>query len=117
LIEHLEGLAAASRRLDADFVLLVLPRCFQYDAAESPRNREAAEYTVLGPHALEPFRFFASIERELSFPVLSLLPAFQETAVFPTCLPDDPHWTPAGHRVAAEAIAAFLAPRVGGASE
>jgi lysophospholipase L1-like esterase len=114
VVENLERLADASRSLGADFVVLLLPRCFQYSAEESPHNREATEYTVLGPHSLEPFRFFESIQGKLSFPVVSLLPAFQETTVFPTCLPDDPHWSAAGHRVAAEAIAAFLAERIGG---
>ena len=112
VVENLERLAGAARGMGADFAVLLLPRCFQYSAEESPGNREAAEYTVLGPHSLEPFRFFASLEGKLSFPVLSLLPAFRDTTVFPTCLADDPHWTAAGHRVAAEAIAAFLADRI-----
>jgi hypothetical protein len=109
-VQSLERLAAASRGMGAEFAVVVLPRSFQYSAAESPENWEAAEYTPLGRYSLEPFRFFASIERDLSFPVFSLLEAFQDTDVFPTCLPSDPHWNAAGHRVAAEAIADFLEP-------
>ena len=109
---NLERLAKAARELGAGFVLVVLPRPFQYSAAESPESWEAGEYTPLGPFALEPFRWLDEIAGELSFPVLSLLPAFRATTVFPTAQVDDPHWNAAGHRVAAEAIADFLALRL-----
>jgi hypothetical protein len=113
VVENLERLAAAARRLGAGFVVVVLPRSYQYSARESPHNWEAPQYTTLGPWSAEPFRFFASIRDQLSFPVLSLLETFQRASAFPTCFPDDPHWTPAGHRLAAEAIATFLAPELG----
>ena len=113
---NLERVATVARAMGADFVVLLLPRSFQYSAKESPDNWEADEYTVLGPYSREPFRYFESIESRLSFPVLSLLPAFETTDVFPTCELDDPHWNPAGHRVAAAAIADFLAPRIAGAA-
>jgi hypothetical protein len=112
VLANLERMAQAADRLGADFVVLLLPRAFQYSAEESPHNWEAAEYTVLGPYSREPFRYFDSIATELPFPVLSLLPAFEHTAVFPTCLADDPHWNADGHRVAAQAITDFLAPRI-----
>ena len=38
--------------------------------------------------------------------------AFRATDAFPTCFDDDPHWNPAGHRVAAEAIADAIGPLV-----
>ena len=41
-----------------------------------------------------------------------LLEDFLSTDVFPTCFRDDPHWNPAGHRVAAEAIVEKLGPRI-----
>jgi lysophospholipase L1-like esterase len=115
VVANLDRLARATDRLGADFVVLLLPRAFQYNAKESPNNWEAAEYTVLGPYSREPFRYFESIAPRLSFPVVSLLPAFERTTVFPTCLADDPHWNADGHRVAAQAIADFLAPRIAGA--
>ena len=41
-------------------------------------------------------------------PVGSLLPAFQQTDVFPTAFKADPHWNTDGVGVAVEAILAFL---------
>jgi lysophospholipase L1-like esterase len=112
VVENLERMARAARGMGADFVVLLLPRTFQYSAEESPDNWEAGSYTVLGPYSREPFRFFESIADRLTFPVLSLLPTFEHTTVFPTSQTDDPHWNADGHRVAAEAIADFLAPRL-----
>ena len=110
--ENLERMARVARGMGADFAVLLLPRSFQYSDRESPQNWEAAEYTVLGPYSREPFRWFDSIAERLSFPVVSLLPVFEHTTVFPTCLADDPHWNADGHRVAAEAIADYLEPLV-----
>ncbi len=90
--------------LGADFRLVVLPRNFQYSNRESPSSWEAGEYQNLGPHVLEPFRFFAERAKTAPFPVHSLLPAFQGTNIFPTCFTGDPHWTPAGTQVAADAL-------------
>jgi len=87
--------------LHADFRLLIFPRGFQYSRFESPDNWEAAEYTPLGQYALEPFRFFREMEAQSSIKIHSLLPAFRQTTVYPTCFQGDPHWTPAGAGVAA----------------
>jgi len=92
------------QRLHAEFRLVVLPRNFQYSDRESPFSWEQGDYEDLGPWVLEPFRFFEEQARTVSFPVHSLLPAFRETEVFPTCYTGDPHWTPAGTRVAADAL-------------
>jgi len=89
-------------RLHADFRLLVFPRGFQYSRFESPENWEAAEYSPMGPWVLEPFRFFREMGEQSSIKIHSLLPAFRETTVYPTCFHGDPHWTPAGVGVAAE---------------
>jgi hypothetical protein len=116
-VANLERMAQAADHLGADFVVLLLPRAFQYSAKESPNNWEAAQYTVLGPYSREPFRYFESIAERLPFPVLSLLPAFEHTTIFPTCLADDPHWNADGHRIAAQAIVDFLAPRIASAGD
>ena len=116
LVDSLHGLDDWCRARGVPFVLVVLPRTYQYDAAESLDNREAAWYEVLGPHALEPFRWVDEEAVGWPFPVVSLLPAFRETDVFPTAFEDDPHWTPAGHRVAAGAIADAVAPYVAAAA-
>ncbi len=90
--------------LNADFRLIVLPRNFQYSDRESPLNWERGEYENLGPFVLEPFRFFDEKAASSPFPIHSLLPAFRDTDIFPTCYTGDPHWTPAGTQVAADAL-------------
>lgn len=91
-------------QLNADFRLIVLPRNFQYSNRESPSSWERGEYENLGPFVLDPFRFFEEQAASAPFPIHSLLPAFQETDIFPTCYTGDPHWTPAGTQVAADAL-------------
>ena len=95
----------SSRELGAEFVLVVLPRNFQYSDRESPASWELGQYRNLGPFVHEPFRFFEEQAMTAEFAVYSLLPAFERTTVFPTCFTGDPHWTPAGTAVAAEALA------------
>ncbi|MCH9650949.1 MAG: hypothetical protein K0U98_22185 [Deltaproteobacteria bacterium] len=111
-LEHVRQLAAWARQRDLGFALVVLPRSYQYSARECPENREMEYYSVLGPYSLEPFRYFDSIAPGEPYPVLSLLETFRSTEVFPTCFRDDPHWNVAGHQIAADAIANFLAPRI-----
>lgn len=107
-VSHLRSIADWCRERDARFLLIVLPRSFQYSARECPRNGEAHQYTVLGPHSLEPFRFFDELRERVDFPIHSLLRAFQETEVFPTCFETDAHWNASGHVVAADALAPLL---------
>lgn len=90
--------------LDAKFVLLVLPRAYQYSDRETPNSWEQGVYENLGPFAHEPFRYFEEVAREADYPVISLLPAFQNTTVFPTTFDGDPHWNVEGSRVAAAAV-------------
>jgi len=90
--------------LNADFRVIVQPRNFQYSDLESPSSWERGQYENLGPFVLEPFVFFEEQAATAPFPIHSLLPAFQETDIFPTCYTGDPHWTPAGTQVAADAL-------------
>jgi hypothetical protein len=90
--------------LNAEFTLFILPRNIQYSERESPASWETYPCEALGPYVLEPFRYFTDLADTASYPVHSLLPAFQTTSVFPTCFIDDPHWNEAGQRVAATAI-------------
>jgi hypothetical protein len=101
---NLEALHRESDALGARFAVLVLPRNFQYSAQESPFSWEAGAYEALGPWVHEPFRYLEERSVNAGFPVVSLLPAFQRTEVFPTCFVGDPHWTPGGADVAAEAV-------------
>jgi hypothetical protein len=112
LVRNLDAIHRWCKERGIDFLVLLLPRSYQYNSRESPRNWEASEYQVLGPHCLAPFRFFAEVEAQVDYPIESLLPAFRDSGVFPTCFVNDPHWNPAGHQVAARGILPILAPRV-----
>lgn len=102
---NIDAMAEYSRDvLGAEFVLFLFPRNYQYSDRESPRNWEGRHYENLGPYAHEPFEYFESIRHELDYPVYSLLPDFQRTDAFPTCFERDPHWTPLGAEVAAQAV-------------
>ena len=91
---------------------MILPRAHQYSARESPRNWEEREYTRLGPHCREPFRYFDELRPRVAYPVVSLLPDFEGSEAFPLYLEADPHWNAAGHRLAAEAIVRAVRPFV-----
>ncbi len=105
---NLDGLDSCATALGAGFMVFVLPRSYQYSAREAPENWEKWDYTVLGPYALEPFRYFDELRGQVGYPVFSLLPIFQRTTVFPTCFIDDPHWNRAGHWIAGRAIARLV---------
>ncbi len=112
LVENLGRIHAWCAERELPFVVFLLPRNYQYSERESPENWERHEYEPLGPFVHEPFRFFEELAPELPYPVHSLLPAFLETDVFPTCLTWDPYWNPDGAKVAAEAIAELLLPEL-----
>jgi hypothetical protein len=88
----------------AEFIVVVLPRSFQFSARESPHNWEVSHYDVLGPWALEPFRFFEELRVKVGYPIYSLLEDFRNTDLFPVCFDDDPHYNENGTTVAARGI-------------
>lgn len=91
--------------LGAQFLLVLLPRNYQYSAVESPDAvYERGLYQPLGRHVLEPFQWLEELSKRVRFPTVSLLPDFKNTKVFPTCFTDDPHWNVDGHRIAAQAL-------------
>jgi len=107
-VEYIDAIAAYSEEvLHAGFLVAALPRGFMYSDRETPNNWEANAYSPLGPFVLEPFRFFEDVLEVKSYAYLSLLPTFQNTNVFPTTFDDDPHWTVAGTRLAAQAMFEF----------
>jgi len=108
VVTNLRAIHVYANELGADMVLVILPRAYQFSDREVPDNWEADAYEVLGPHVLAPFEYFESVADELPFPVLSLLPAFRDATEFPLYKPDDPHWNPAGARLAAGVMADYL---------
>ena len=108
IIDSLNKIDAWCLERGAAFMVIVLPRTYQYSDRESPENWEARHYTVLGPHSLEPFRFFEELALEVDYPIHSLLDTFRDTDIFPTSFSDDPHWNPAGADLAAGAITRLL---------
>ncbi len=117
-LRHIEAIHAWCDARGVDFVLFVLPRHFQYDARECLGNWEVAEYTLLGPYSLEPFRFFDELRPNVVYPIVSLLEALRDAPERPLHFEHDPHWTARGHAVAARAVFDALAPicatRLGG---
>jgi hypothetical protein len=110
VIRNLERLDEFSGdALGAPLALIVYPRAYQYSLSESPENWEAHRYEVLGPWVREPFRYFRENGRDLPFPVLSVLPAFEASDEFPLFQRDDPHWTEAGAALMARTVARWAA--------
>ncbi len=109
VMKNLELIHAWCRdRLGVPLVVVLVPRSYQYSTRECPLNYEN-KYTILGPHVLNPFRFFAEVKSALPYPVLDLLPVFKQSQEFPLYFADDPHWNPAGARLAAQTLLDFLA--------
>ncbi len=94
--------------LQAPMVLVAYPRHYQYSIRESPDNWEKDAYTAQGPYVKEPFRYLEQVRDELPYRVINLLPVFESSDHFPLYLQNDPHWSAAGHRIAAQAVARAL---------
>ena len=96
-------------KLQAKFVLIMLPRNIQYNVKETPDNKlEPGEYSALGPYVLEPFAWLEEFRQKVKFPVFSLLADFKDSGVFPTCFATDPHWNRDGQAVAARGVFKIL---------
>ena len=98
----------STEKLNAKFILIILPRSYQYSDRECPNNWEKNSYTTLGRYVYEPFKYFDKIREDVDYPIYSMLANFKNTEVFPTCFDHDPHWNEDGNRVAAEAIYQLL---------
>lgn len=100
-----ETYAYVTDELKARFIVVILPRSFQYSGRECPSHWEEHEYEVFGPYVNEPFKLFDELKLTVDYPIYSLLEDFRKTPIFPTCFYDDPHWNEAGNRIAAQGIA------------
>lgn len=104
--QHIDATYTYARdELGARYMLVIIPRYFQYNIKESPKDWEklAGEYQVPEPYAMEPFRYFDEMKSSAPYPVYSLLPDFK-AATAPTVFEGDAHLNASGARLAAEAI-------------
>lgn len=105
VLDSLNQIHAYSRDvLGAPFVVFFPPRHWQYTDREAPNAWEGCrnQFDVLGPHALESFRYFEAMRSDLPFPFVSLLEDFRQTDRFPLSFDGDSHWNEQGARFAAE---------------
>ena len=117
LVSNVQKIREWCRARDADFVLVIMPRAYQYTDRESPHNWEKDEYTPLGPYCLEPFKYFDELRPKVDYPIVSLLDDFKSAKEFPLCRDDDPHWNADGQRVAARALVRVIEPILARRSE
>jgi hypothetical protein len=103
--QNIRAISEQAAELGAQFLLVMLPRPFQYNPAESPDNWERDHYDPASPHAHAPFEWLADFDSRTPFPSVSLLADFRESGVFPTAFRHDPHWNEAGHQIAARGVA------------
>jgi len=54
---------------------------------------------------------FVEFGKQLNIPTVPLLPVMRGSNVLPLYFTQDVHWTPEGHRLAAETIDAYLSKR------
>jgi len=89
-----------TKELGAKFIVFVNPKTFHYNEKESADNwlKEIVRRT---PYSFEVFDYVETLSSTKPYPVISLLPAFQKTTVFPTAFEKDAHWNRAGYKVAA----------------
>jgi len=112
-LSYINRIANDVRRDGARFVLVVPPRYSQWSDRECPGNWEIRQYqyTKDDPYELEFIRYFREAAPHLDYPVLDLLPAFQETDRFPLVFHDDPHWNDNGHDFVAGLLDDYLVER------
>ncbi len=110
LVTNLDAIHTWCEAQGCEFLVIALPRSYQYSDREAPMDQYGRRVTPLGPHSLAPFRFFEEVSERVPYPIHSILEAFQTTRLFPTCFVNDPHWNDNGTSVAAAAITRVLAP-------
>lgn len=103
------SLAATARLLRArgiPYVVAIIPRDVQ--VAQSKWNGQPPDQRIL--HGDNPQQKFLAICRSHGIQCLDLLSDFRAVGAGPRELyfPTDPHWTPAGHELAASRLARFI---------
>jgi len=102
----LQRLASTCERLKVPCTVALIPPAYGVHTARADATFEA--FGLAAPDDLDgPARAIAAAAPP-PLAVVDLTPALREAASEPLYYTFDPHWTPAGHRVAAEAIAAAI---------
>lgn len=110
-LSYLRDIAGDVEAAGSEFVLIVPPRYFQWNDAECPKDWNLGQRKRNEPHEMAFFEFFDEAAKKESFPIVSLLPAFQATDRFPLVLENDAHWNEDGNRFVAETLADLLIER------
>ena len=110
-LSYVRDIARDVEASGSEFVLIVPPRYFHWNDAECPNDWNLGQRKRNEPHEMAYFEFFEEAARNESFPIVSLLPAFQATDRFPLVLPNDAHWNEDGNRFVAETLADLLIER------
>ncbi|MBI5762235.1 MAG: SGNH/GDSL hydrolase family protein [Planctomycetes bacterium] len=94
--------------LKVPFVVVMVPRHYQYTDVECPQDNETRFYRRGGPYVLEAFRWLEDFRTRAAFPCYSLLDDFKSSTEHPHCFADDPHWNQLGHTIAARGMMRVL---------
>ena len=109
---YIENIAADVSAEGSAFALVIMPRYFHWNDAECPDNWESDRYGVDEPFENAYLEFFDRQIEGADFPIWSLLGPFAEHSAASDerlVFEHDPHWNRAGHRVAGNALAHWLA--------
>jgi len=108
-LKYVSAMAAITREMGAQFVFVVPPRYHHWNPDEAPRNWESYAYSNHEPYQFAYLDFFDEHRDKVEYPMLNLLPLFQENAENgPFVFHFDAHWNATGHALAAKGIADFL---------
>lgn len=99
--------ARLARGMNAGYLLVVIPLAQQVDPTLGGRVAEVWRLEP-GGHFDFPQERLAAFGREEGIDVLDLLPVFRAEAEPLHYFPNDGHWTPAGHALAARTVADYL---------
>lgn len=107
-LAYIRDIAREVEASGSKFVLVVTPRYWHWNDLECPDDWSLKQRGRNEPHEYAYFEFFDEVATRESFPIFSLLPAFQATKEYPLVLRNDAHWNPAGNRFVAERLADYL---------
>ncbi len=108
---HIRDVARDARAAGSEFLLAVAPRYFHWSDKECPDDWAGGAHQYDEPFEFAYLEFFEAQAAQADFPIVSLLPAFRASTVFPLVFRHDPHWNENGHELVGETLAAMLIER------